>query len=351
MNFKQSINERIIEDSYTILMALKKMDAINKKLLIVFNKNKFIGVLSIGDIQRSIVANLPFDTKIKELMRSDFVVAKLSDDRKNVFELMRQHRIECMPVLDENKDLVDAYFWDDIFDTEKRKDGIKLNLPVIIMAGGKGTRLKPLTNVLPKPLIPVNTKTIIELIMDKFCEVGCDSFFISVNYKADMIKYYLDNLNNNQYTIKYIDEDKPLGTAGSLHSLNGKINSTFFVSNCDILINQDINDIYEYHKKYGNEITVVAALLHIPLPYGILETTTDGVLSSITEKPELTFKINTGFYILEPHLLKEIPYNKYYDITSLLNKLNVENRKVGVFPISEKSWNDFGDWNQYKNYF
>ena len=347
MNYSQVIQERIIQYDYTILQSLKKMDAINKKLLLVFNKEVFIGVLSIGDIQKAIITNISLDTGISEIIRKKFVYAKFTDDKKTVLQLMQEHRIECMPLLDENLQLVSVYFWDDVFVTKKRNDGIQLNLPVVIMAGGQGKRLKPLTNILPKPLIPIGEKTIVERIMDKFCDIGCNNFFLSVYYKSEMIKYYFSTLQNNYYNISYLEEENPLGTAGSLHLLNGKINTTFFVSNCDILVEQDILDIYEYHSANKNEITVVAALKHYPLPYGILETSQDGLLQSVIEKPEFTFKINTGFYILEPHLINEIPENEFYHITSLLEKLQKENRKVGVFPVSEKSWSDIGELNEY----
>lgn len=345
---QSKFQERIIKINFTILQSLKKMDAVNKKLLLVFDKEKFIGVLSIGDIQKAIIANLPLDTCIMEIMRKNFLFAKATDDKESILKLMQKHRIECMPVLDESGQLVSVYLWDDVFVSAKRNDGIKLNLPVIIMAGGQGTRLKPLTNILPKPLIPIGEKTIIEQIMDKFCEVGCDTFYISVNYKAEMIKHYFSTLKNDSYKITYLHEKIPLGTAGSLHMLKGKVKSTFFMSNCDILIDQDILDILEYHRATKNEITIVAALKHYPIPYGILETSGEGLLESITEKPEITFKINSGFYILEPNLLNEIPENKFYHITSLIEKLKKENRKVGVFPVSEKSWRDIGEWSEYQ---
>lgn len=345
MSYSNEISERIIKSNSTILQALKKMDAINKKLLLVFEDNKFLGVLSIGDIQKAIIGNISLETFVQTIMRKDFLFAKISDDKKSILNLMQQYRIECMPILDESANLVSLYMWDDVFSSEKRSDGLKINLPVVIMAGGEGTRLKPLTNIIPKPLIPINDKTIIERIMDKFIEVGCNEFFLSVNYKADMIKYYFSNTN---YSIMFIQEDQPLGTAGSLHLLKGKINSTFFVTNCDILIDQDINSILEYHKQNKNEITLVAALKHYPIPYGIVETTHEGLLKKITEKPEITFKINTGLYILEPNLIDDIPANRRFDITDLIAELLKGNKKVGVFPVSEKSWRDIGDWNEYK---
>lgn len=350
MKYSQTIQERIIQNNYSILQSLKKMDAVNKKLLLVFDKVTFVGVLSIGDIQKAIIANISLDTCITEIMRKKFVYAKTTDDKKTVLQLMQKHRIECMPVLDDNLQLVSAYLWDDVFGTQKRNEAIQLDLPVVIMAGGQGSRLKPLTNIFPKPLIPIGKKTIIEQIMNKFCDAGCNTFYLSVNYKAEMIKYYFSTLQNEMYHISYLQEKKPLGTAGSLHLLKSKIKSTFFVSNCDILVDQDILDIYEYHQANKNEITVVAALKHYPIPYGILETSRDGLLKSITEKPELTFKINTGLYLLEPHLIDEIPENVFYHITSLIEKLKNEKRKIGVFPVSEKSWRDIGEWSEYQKF-
>jgi dTDP-glucose pyrophosphorylase len=348
MEYPTYIEERRISDDSTILQALQKMDTINRKLLLVFKVNKFIGVLSIGDLQKAIIANLPFDYTIRKLLREDFVYAKVKDPRQQVLEIMKKHRIECMPVLDENINLVDAYLWEDVFGGDRQK-GIELNLPVVIMAGGKGTRLKPLTNVIPKPLIPINNKTIIEDIMDRFVEHGCHKFYLSVNYKAELIRYYFDDLNSAQYSIEYFQEDKPLGTAGSLSLLKGKINQTFFVSNCDILIDQDYSEILKYHRENKNEITIVAALKHYPIPYGIIETGLNGSLLQLVEKPDLTFKINSGMYIIEPHLMKEIPDNTFFHITELIEKVLKRQGFIGVFPISERSWSDIGSWAEYVN--
>ncbi len=219
------------------------------------------------------------------------------------------------------------------------------------MAGGKGTRLKPLTNVIPpKPLIPIGNKTIIEEIMDRFVDVGCNDFHISVNYKAETIKHYFKQLNHKDYIIDYFQEKTPpLGTAGSLFLVKNKIRTTFFVSNCDIIIDEDYSEILKYHRDNKNELTVVSALKHYPpIAYGTIETTEGGVLTKLVEKPELTFQINSGMYILEPpHLLNEIPENKFFHITQLIENIQKRNGKVGVFPISEGSWTDIGDWNEY----
>ena len=146
-----------------------------------------------------------------------------------------------MPILNENGDIVDVLFWTDVFLNTKHPPRELIDLPVVIMAGGKGTRMRPLTNVIPKPLLPIGEKTIIERIMDQFEGIGCHKFYLSVNYKYEIIKFYLGSLSHN-YDITFFQERKPMGTIGSVSLLNGKITTPFFVSNCDTLIDQDFRD-------------------------------------------------------------------------------------------------------------
>jgi dTDP-glucose pyrophosphorylase/CBS domain-containing protein len=340
-NTREKIEKITIQGDETILFAMKKMDILERKLLIVIKDDKFIGLVSIGDIQRAIINNLSLETQAKDIIRDDILVAYTDENKGKVRATMIDGRIECMPVLDRYKNLVDVIFWEDIvggrIDTHE-----KLNVPVVIMAGGEGTRLKPLTNILPKPLIPIFDKTIIEDIMDQFVLAGCNEFYISVNYKAEMIKQYLQNLNNPSYRFHFFQEEKPLGTAGSLYLLSDKINSAFFVSNCDIIIKQDLGEVYKYHKDNNNDITIVAALKHYQIPYGTIESGVDGILTSLSEKPEITFKINSGVYLLEPETLSLIPKDEFFHITDLINKIKNNNGRVGIFPISEKSWQDYG---------
>jgi len=138
-----------------------------------------------------------------------------------------------------------------------------------------------------------------------------------------------------------------MGTAGSMSLLKGKIDTTFFVSNCDILIEQDYSEILKYHREQNNEITLVAALKHYDIPYGTLKTGKDGQLKALEEKPALNFKINSGMYVLEPSLLDEIPKDEFFHITHLIEKIMKRKGKVGVFPVSEKSWKDMGEWSEY----
>jgi dTDP-glucose pyrophosphorylase len=337
----KKILEILINGQESVLNALKKMDILERKLLIVIKEDKFVGLLSIGDIQRAIIKNLSLEISVMEIIRDDIRVAYTDDSKEKIIAEMMEHRMECMPVLDRGKNLMDVIFWEDIFG-EKIEIPEKLNIPVVIMAGGEGSRLKPLTNILPKALIPIHDKTIIEDIMDQFVKAGCHDFYISVNYKAEMIKQYLENLKNPAYHFQFFQEKKPLGTAGSLSMLSDMITSTFFVSNCDIIIKQNLGEVYKYHKDNKNEITIVAALKHYQIPYGTIESGTDGILTSLSEKPEITYKINSGVYIMEPETLSLIPRDRFFHITELILKIKRNKGRVGIFPISEKSWYDYG---------
>jgi dTDP-glucose pyrophosphorylase len=340
------MHDLIIQKESSILNALKKMDTIRKKLLMVFNGNEFIGLLSIGDIQRAIINNINLNSSIENILRREIILAKEDDSIDTIREKMIPIRAEYMPVINNNNKITKVFFWEDLFDERKPKPLKTFRLPVIIMAGGFGTRLKPLTNVLPKPLIPINEKTIIEHIFDRFYEHGCNEFYISVNYKAELIEYYLTE-QHLPYKLTYFKEEKPMGTAGSLSLLKGMINETFFVSNCDIIIEQDYSEILDYHAKANNEITVVAALKTYNIPYGTIKSGVNGKLTELVEKPELTFKINSGMYLLEPNLIDEIPENEFFHITHLIEKVKKRGGRVGVFPVSEKSWRDIGEWEEY----
>ncbi len=346
-HLEEKISHRKINFNATLLQALKQMDAIDKKLLLVFKGNKFLNIISVGDIQRAILNNLPLQTKVHEVLRKTTRIATEEDPFEQIRQTMKDFRIECMPVVDKNHVLKNVYFWDEVFPGGIKRKEIKLGLPVVIMAGGKGDRLKPLTNVLPKPLIPLGEKTIVEEIMDRFIDVGCEDFFLSVNYKAEMIKHYFSQTEQNSYNIRFFQEEKPLGTAGSLFLIKDRIKTPFFVSNCDIIIDEDYSVILNYHQEQKNELTIVSVLKNYPIPYGTIETGNNGQLKKLREKPELTFQINSGMYILEPHLLKEIPENRFFHITDLIEQIKNRSGRVGVFPVSEGSWKDLGTWQQF----
>jgi len=343
---KTVITELSIDKNSTISYALKRMDEVGRKLLIVVEENKFFSLVSIGDIQRAIIQNINMNEPISKVLRHKVKVAYEHDNLDLIKEEMKMRRNEFMPILAGDMTVSKVIFWENLFLESKNQPAKLFDLPVVIMAGGLGSRLKPLTNVLPKPLIPIGDKTIVEEIFERFNNHGCNEFYVSVNYKADLIEYYLRG-QNLPYHLTFFKEEKPMGTAGSLSLLKRKVNQTFFVSNCDILIDQDYSEILDYHRENNNEITIVAALKHYPIPYGTIETGDNGRLMELSEKPELTFKINSGMYILEPHLLDQIPENTFFHITQLIENVKKRNGKIGVFPVSDKSWRDIGSLEEF----
>jgi dTDP-glucose pyrophosphorylase len=341
------ITKRWINKNASLLSALKQMDKERVKVLFVFERNHFIGILTIGDIQRAIIANKNINASIAENIDfSGKIYAYSEESIDRIKEKMLQIRAECMPVINEEGNLVDVVFWEDLFENNIETSDWTIDVPVVIMAGGKGTRLKPLTNIIPKPLLPIGEKTILEVIMDKFLNIGCSDFYMSINYKADLLKYYFEHIPN-KYNIRYFEEKEPLGTIGSVSLLKNKLVTPFFVSNCDILIEQDFREIYNYHIENNNDITIVAAIKTHQIPYGVVESAENGILSNLMEKPEISYMINTGVYVLQPEMIDEIPCGQFFHITDLIAKVRKAGGRVGCFPISEKSWTDIGEWNEY----
>ena len=345
---KARLDELSIDSSSSLIDALRRMDEIDRKLLVVTRDDEYAGIISAGDIQRGIIENHGLGTAIDQLMGArEIRVARVGDSFEAIRTMMLRHRTEFMPVLGAQGRLVDVHFWDEVFGAREMVRG-RIDLPVVIMAGGKGTRLKPFSNILPKALFPVGEKTILEEIIQRFRDQGCEDFWLSVNHKADFIQTYVEQLEDPPRSVRYLHEDAPLGTAGSLAHLQGEIATTLIVSNCDILVEADYGEIVDYHREGGNDITLVGALKEIRIPYGTLETGDGGQLTAFREKPNLNYLINTGLYVLEPGVLERITPGAPYDMTQLVDAVRGEGGRVGVFPVSEKSWLDIGEWQEYE---
>ena len=343
---RKKIQNCSISSRESLLTALKQMDAEKVKTLFVLDDEHFEGIITLGDIQRAIIKNIALKEPVNYILDKNKIYGHVLEAEESIKEKMRKMRAEVMPILDEKGELVDVWFWKDLFTKTELTQREKINLPVVIMAGGKGTRLKPITNVIPKPLVPVGDKTILEVIMDQFESIGCHKFYMSVNYKADMMKYYLSQLDH-QYDIEFFMEDKPLGTIGSVSLLKGKIITPFFVSNCDSINEQDYRDVYDYHVNNHNDMTIVTMVKSFKIPYGVIETGEDGLMTALKEKPEQTYQVNTGVYILNPELIDEIPEGEFFHITHLMEKVQARGGRVGCFPVSEHSWKDMGEWPEY----
>ena len=219
------------------------------------------------------------------------------------------------------------------------------DVSVVVMAGGKGTRLYPYTKILPKPLIPIGDVPIMERIIDKFRDAGVENFYATVNYRKSMIKSYFND-QMIDYKMCYVEENKPLGTAGSLKLIPERFDKPFIVTNCDILIHADYSDIYKYHQESGNELTIVSALKNIVVPYGVIHSSENGAVEFMEEKPKLSYFVNTGMYILNANLVDDIPEDEFFHMTHLADKLLAEGRRVGMYPIGEDSFLDMGEFEE-----
>ena len=344
------MNELMIKHGARIKDALKQLEETERKtLFVVDDGSRLIGTLTDGDIRRWILAEGSLDGEVESICNKKPRVAVVNYDAEQVKKEMLENKIGCIPVVNAEREIIEILFWEDLFgEGVARKQTKPIELPVVIMAGGKGTRLDPFTKILPKPLIPLGDKTVIEIIIDSFVDCGVGKFYISVNYKSKIIKSYFEELDP-PYSIDYINEDKPLGTAGSLRYLCGKINTPLIITNCDVIIKADYHDLVEHHLAKGNDITLVASLKNYNIPYGVCEIENGGTLNRIREKPEYNFLVNTGLYVLQPETLELIPENEFFHITHLMEKVKATGGKVGVYPISDKSWIDTGEWAEYKN--
>lgn len=344
----QDIDQYKVSSTLSIRGSIKKLDDTGIGFIAIIDQsNKVQGVVTDGDFRRAVLTGISLDKPISEISNKNFISVSdgyTKEELENVF----LNDIAQVPVIHhgELKGIILRQNLPNISDENIGRP--KMNIPVVIMAGGKGTRLEPFTHIMPKPLVPIGNKPIIEIIMDRFAEFGVSEFYISVNYKANMIKAYFEEkpIANN---IHYITEDFPLGTAGALKSVKGIINSTFFVSNCDIIIKSDYSKILSFHKAGKYDLTVVASMHHHTIPYGVCYVENGGDLKEISEKPEYDYLINTGMYVLEPSVLDYIPENTFYHITHLIEALKKNNLSVGVYPVYEKAWIDIGQWEEYKN--
>ena len=337
-----------IKPDITIRQAMKALDKTAEKcLLLVDEHKKLLGTLTDGDLRRSILAGAQFSEDISVCYTTEPIILKQNEYSKaDAKQLLREHKLDLIPVVDKNHMVVDYVTWL-AMNSDSKKDKSLENIPVVIMAGGKGTRLEPFTKVLPKSLVPVHEKPIIEHIIERFTELGCSDFHLTVNYKGKILKAYFEELQPD-YQVHFVEEQEPLGTAGSLRFLEGQFNQPFFVTNCDIIIKADYGSLYEFHQKGGYDITLVASAKEYVIPYGTCELNDDGHLSHINEKPHYDFLINTGLYVLNPNVLKLIPEKKFYHITHLIEDAKNQEKKVGVFPIDDDAWVDIGQWVEYQ---
>lgn len=347
--FSRKIENLRIRKTLSVKQALKQMGVGGEKILFVVDDgNRLLGTLTDGDIRRWILKEGNLGDPVCGLYQRSPVALGPQYDLAQVKEIMIREKIEVIPVTDENGILIDSLFWSDIFSEQPRGPRPSLAVPVLVMAGGKGARLDPFTKILPKPLIPLGDKPIVEIVMDRFAEFGCRDFYLTVNYKGKMIQSYFEN-EVCPHEIHFIWEEAASGTAGSLRLAKDQIDAAnLFVTNCDILVTADYADIFEFHQTHQNDITVVGSVQHFEVPYGVIEMKNGGLLQKIIEKPEYDFLVNTGFYVIKKSVIDLIPTAGVFDFTDLIAKVKEEGGRVGVYPVGQDSWMDIGQWADYK---
>jgi dTDP-glucose pyrophosphorylase len=342
-----NLTDLIIDEDITIKEAIRKLNETGRKILIVTNGRKLKGTVTDGDIRRWILKNGDLQSNVAFIMNTTPKFLREAD-RYKAKSVLQDGMIEAIPIINEADDLVDIIFWNDNF-LHKLNHYNKLDNTVVIMAGGKGTRLEPYTKIIPKPLIPIGDQTIVERIINRFTEYGCDQFYLTVNYKKNMIKSYFQDLENKNYEVNYVEEQLPLGTAGSLSLMEGQLLDTFFVSNCDILIDGNYSEMLLYHKENKNKITMITSLKQYAIPYGVVEINDSSEVRKLVEKPEYDLLVNTGMYILEPETLADIPKDTFFHITELINLYISRGEKIGVFPVSDDAWLDMGQMKEMEH--
>lgn len=332
-----------VGEDITVFQALQKLNVTAKKILFVMRGQKLVAVVTDGDVRRWILANGSLEASISKVANYQPKYLMEADQEKAAL-YMREHEVDAIPVLNERHEIVKIIFEKEqtkTFQTQELQE-----VPVVIMAGGLGTRLYPYTKILPKPLIPVKDIPIVEHIMNEFHNYGCQDFHLIVNYKKNMIKAYFKE-SNVKYRVSYADEDKPLGTGGGLALLKGVVQSTFILSNCDILIRDNIAKIYKWHKEQKNLITMVCSAKNFTIPYGIVEVDENGEIDVMKEKPSMSFLTNTGCYIVEPEVINDLEENVPIGFPDIIEKYKGQGKKVGVYPISENAWLDMGQVDEW----
>lgn len=330
------LEELLIEENLNIKAAIERLEKIRCKVVYVVRNGKLIGAVSDGDVRRYTLHDGDVDLPIKYIAnyKPRFL---LSYEKEKMDEIFGKSEMYSVPVVNYNQEVVEVIFRDG----RRIKREYSLDCPVVMMAGGKGTRLYPYTKILPKALIPIGDIPISERIMHNFVGYGCTRFFMIVNHKKNMIQAYFDG-SANKYNIAYVEEDKPLGTGGGLYLLENDIEQDFFLVNCDIIVDADYNEIYMHHKKQGNYITIVAAKYQHTVPYGVIERDEENEYLNSVEKPKLNYLINTGMYVVDKDLLHTMPRNQEIAFPDLIDEAKQSGKKIGVYVVEESAYMDMG---------
>ncbi len=325
----------LISENTSIHEAIKVIDEGALQIaLVVDNDGLLLGTITDGDIRRGILQGISLEDPSARIMNTSPAVAHMQESREAILALLSQKSLRQLPVLDQDGRLVGLEIIEDLLTPQARE-----NL-VVIMAGGLGSRLQPLTNDCPKPMLLVGGKPILETIIERFLEFGFRNFCLSVNYKAEMIKDHFNNGSKHGCHIEYLHENEPLGTAGALSLLPTRPGSPTLVINGDVLTKVDYNHLLSFHTEHSATATMCVREYDIQVPYGVVNVAGNRFVG-IEEKPVHKFFINAGIYVLNPDALEMLKPGEHCDMPGLLNRVAQQEQTTAVFPVREY-WMDLG---------
>ncbi|EKQ51126.1 MULTISPECIES: nucleotidyltransferase family protein [unclassified Clostridium] len=341
MNNKDLSNLLVYKNN-TIIEAMRLINVNSKGMLFVVDANKkLIGTITDGDIRRAILSGHQLSESIEEIYNTNCIFSSSDISLDELKKQFIDNKIKLLPVVDKNKTVINYFEIDDLIDYNR----LEKENSVLIMAGGLGTRLRPFTDNIPKPMLKVGDKPILQTIIEQFRNYGFKNILISVNYKSDIIENYFRDGSDFGVNIKYIKESKRLGTAGAIGIASNYLTKPFFVINGDILANVNFYNLLQYHVENNYKMTIGSRLYETQIPYGVLNVD-EACVTSLEEKPIINHLVNGGIYVLEPEVIKNIPKEKYFDITELIDMLINKKERVGSFPITDY-WMDIGKVEDY----
>ncbi len=325
----------------TIKEALQIIDLGAVKFAIVVDENdKLIGTLTDGDVRRAILDGKALDTTIETVYFKEPTVVNVNNTKEEIINLCASKKIYQIPILDNEGRVVSIDLLDELLKPETHAN------KVVLMVGGIGTRLRPLTDNTPKPMLPVGGKPILQTIVEKFVSYGFINIVMCVGYKSNIIQEFFEDGSKFGANIEYILEAKRMGTTGALTLLNTKPDEAFFVMNGDLLTNVNFNHLLEFHLANKAMATMCVRAYDFQVPYGVVNVEDNNILS-IEEKPIQKFFVSAGIYILDPSCIELIPDNKFYDMPTLFEKLIHMNERTVSFPLREY-WLDIGRIEEYE---
>ena len=327
-----------ISPDLTVKDAIGVINKNDPQIVFITEGRELLASLTGGDVRRFLLKGGKLtDPAIGAGNREPLYAA----DRGGAALLYHQRDYVAIPIVVPEKGLIDIYIGEEAV----LKERVWLDIPVVINAGGKGSRLEPYTKILPKPLIPIGEIPVIEHIMQRFLGYGCGEFSVIVNYKKEIMKAYFADCGQG-YDITWYDEEEPLGTGGGLCYLKGRIGRTFFFTNCDNLLLSDYESILRFHREKQSTITMVCAHKELTIPYGVIEMGGDGLLGTMREKPELSFLTNTGIYIVEPEVLDDIEDGIPAGFPDIIEAERKKGKRIAVYAVSGDDWLDMGQFSE-----